>query len=207
MGRATGSECPALEHVHPRSGRPPPPKAASINTGDPGRGFLCGWFTEAGCLGHMGQSGGPGEDIVHSQGMRGTLSPWSVDGVVLWVSCLFLGVTGAFSSLRGVQQGRDGHVLGSLCLGSWGGSLRPTCSQTSVTPAQQPPPETRHEDLPCETGCLGRGAGGSLLRWPHSGLGIGAVACGHSPRSPHLCGSFLGPEMPHGWLGERGRSP
>ena len=95
--------------------------------------------------------------------MRWTLSPRSVDGLVLWVSCLFLGVTGAFSSLRGVQQGRDGHVLGSLRLGSWGGPLRPTCSQASITPARQPPPETRQEDLPCETGRLGRGAGGGLV--------------------------------------------
>ena len=42
----------------------------------------------------MGQSGGPGEDIALSEGMRHTLSPRSVDGLVLWGSCLFLGVGG-----------------------------------------------------------------------------------------------------------------
>ena len=42
-------------------------------------------------------------------------------------------------------------------------------------PCSTPHPGTRHEDLPCETGRLGRGAGGSLLRWPHSGLRVGAA--------------------------------
>ena len=100
----------------------------------------------------MVQSGGPGEDIVLSGEMRWTLSPWSVDGLVLWVSCLFLGVTGALSSLRGVQQGRDGHVLGSLRLGSWGGPLRPTCSQASVTPARHPLQELGTRTCPVKRG-------------------------------------------------------
>ena len=205
MVRGMVSECLALERVHPPSGLPCLPRRLDVLTqGTLEGGFLSGWFTEAGCCGHMGQSGGPGEDIVLSGKMRWTLSPWSVDGLVLWVLRLFLGVTGALSSLRGVQEGRDGFGLAQLCLGSWGGSLWPTCSQALVTPPRHLPPGTQHKDLPCETGYLGRGAGGSLLRWPHSGLGVGVVACGHSPWSPRRCSSFLGSEMPQGWLGGGG---
>lgn len=45
------SECGALGHVHLPSGRPPFPKAGSISTRAPAprRGFLSGWFPEAGC--------------------------------------------------------------------------------------------------------------------------------------------------------------
>ncbi len=166
--------------------------------------MLCGWFTKAGCLWAHGPGCSPGEHTVLSREMRWTLSPRSVDGLVLWVSCLFLGVTGALSSLRGVQEGRDAHTPGSLCLDSWGGPLWPTCSQTSVTPARHSPPETRQEDLPCETGRLGRGACGSLLRWPHSGLGVGAVACDHSPSHHAAAAPFWGLRCPRGGWGSGG---
>lgn len=90
------SERGALGHAHRPSGRPPFPKAGSISTGAPapGRGFLSGWSLRLDVGGDMGQSGGPGEDIALSEGMRRTLSPRSVDGLVLWGFCLFLGVNG-----------------------------------------------------------------------------------------------------------------
>lgn len=92
--------------------------------------------------GDTGQSGSPREDTALSEGVRWTLSPWSVDGRVLWVSCLFLGVTRALSSLRGVRKGRDGSVRVQLRLGSWGGPLWPD-SQASVTTAHWMPPSRK----------------------------------------------------------------
>ena len=97
--------------THTPSGQPPFPKA----------GPLEGGFGQDGSLrldlcGDTGQPGSPGEDIALSERMRQTLSPQCVDGLVLWRSCLFLGVTGALSTVYGVQPGRDESVLAQLCL-------------------------------------------------------------------------------------------
>lgn len=123
--------------------------------------------------GDMGHSGSPREDIAVSEGVRWTLSPWSVDGLVLWVPCLFLGVTRALSSLRGVRKRREESVLAQLCLGSWGGPIWPD-SQASVTTAHWITPSrkgTKLKNLSYKTRHLGRGGEG--LRWPHSGQEVG----------------------------------
>lgn len=84
--------------------------------GAPGRGFLSGCFPQACLCGDTGQPGSLGEDIALFERMRQTLSPQGVDGLVLWGSCLFLGVTEASSTVHGVQQGREESALAQLCL-------------------------------------------------------------------------------------------
>ena len=141
----------------PTPAPPPPPKAVF---------WLPGSLTLHVC-GDTGQSGSPREDIALSEGVRWTLSPWSVDGRVLWVSCLFLGVTRALSSLRGVRKGRDGSVPAQLRLGSWGGPLWPDSQASPPLPTGCPAPG---KDLSRETRHLGRG---KRLRWLHSGQEVG----------------------------------
>ena len=186
---------------------PLPRRLGLLTQGTLEGGFLSGWFTEAGCL------------WAHGPVWRSRRRHCSLRGNEVDTQSLVCG----WSSPLGVMSLLGGHW--GFILTPWGtagegwtrpgltapgllGRTSPAHMFTGLShPCSTPSPGTRHEDLPCETGRLGRGAGGSRLRWPHSGLGMGVVACGHSPKSPRRCGSFLGPEMPQGWLGEGGRSP